>query len=138
MSSDVNDWNARIIDESRANGGAVGGMFQGAPMALLTTTGARTGAERVNPLVCLVDGGRTYVFASAGGAPKNPDWFHNLVANPSVIVEFGTDRYPATARVLEGAERDRVFAAQVALRPPFAEYQQRITRSIPVVELIRA
>jgi deazaflavin-dependent oxidoreductase (nitroreductase family) len=138
MSSEVNDWNARIIAEFRANGGSVGGMFEGAPMVLLTTTGAKTGAQRVNPLVALPEGDRLYVFASAGGSPKHPDWFHNLRANPGVVVEYGTVRFPATATVLGVEERARVFAAQIAARPQFARYQEATSREIPVVELVRA
>jgi deazaflavin-dependent oxidoreductase (nitroreductase family) len=135
---DVNDWNAQIIAEFRANDGRVGGMFEGAPMVLLTTTGAKTGRERVNPLVALPEGDRLYVFASAGGSPKHPDWFHNLRANPDVAVEYGTERFPATAAVLGAQERARVFAAQIAARPQFARYQEATTREIPVVELVRA
>lgn len=138
MSSEVNDWNARIIAEFRANDGSVGGMFEGAPMVLLTTTGAKTGAQRVNPLVALPEGDRLYVFASAGGSPKHPDWFHNLRANPGVVVEYGTERFPATATVLGVEERARVFAAQIAARPQFARYQEATSREIPVVELVRA
>jgi len=134
---EMDDWNAKVIAEFRENAGRVGGMFEGAPMVLLTTTGAKSGRERVNPLVALPEGDRLFVFASYGGAPKDPDWFSNLVANPAVVVEYGTERFPATARVLEAGERERVYARQAALRPNFAEYQEKTARVIPVVELVR-
>jgi deazaflavin-dependent oxidoreductase (nitroreductase family) len=134
--TDMNDFNAGIINEFRANDGVVGGMFEGAPMVLLTTTGAKSGAERVTPLVHLQGEGDTvYVFASKGGAPEHPAWYHNLVAHPDVTVEIGTKRYAATATPVTGAERDEIFARQGALRPNFADYQQKTTRTIPVVEL---
>ena len=131
----VQEFNTRIIDEFGANAGKVGGPFEGAPMLLLTTTGARSGRPHTTPLVPLVDGGQVFMFASMGGAPSHPAWYHNLVANPSVTVEQGTATYPAKAEVVLGAERDAVFAKQAALRPPFAEYQRRTTRTIPVVRL---
>lgn len=133
----MNDWNAKIIEEFRSNDGKVGGMFAGAPMVLLTTTGAKSGKRRINPLVALPEDDRLFVFASYGGSPKHPDWFHNVVAHPDVVVEYGGERFPATARVLEGDERNRVYARQASLRPNFAEYQEKTTRVIPVVELVR-
>ena len=136
--SDVSDFNAQIIAEFRANDGVVGGPFEGATVLLLHTTGARSGAERVNPVVARREGGDVFVFASKAGAPTNPDWFHNLVAHPSVTAELGTDTFAATAEVLEGAERDRVYAAQAAEFPNFAEYQTLTDRVIPVVRLARA
>ena len=136
--SDMNDFNAQIIAEFRANDGVVGGPFEGATVLLLHTTGAKSGAERVNPVVARREGDDLCVFASKSGAPTNPDWFHNLVANPSVTAELGTDTFAATAEVLEGAERDRVFAAQAADYPNFAEYQTLTDRVIPVVRLVRA
>jgi deazaflavin-dependent oxidoreductase (nitroreductase family) len=136
--ADVNDWNAAIITEFRANGGKVGGRFANAPMVLITTRGARTGKLRTNPLVCLPDGNRLVIFASKGGAPTNPDWYHNLRANPDVTVEYGTETYAARAVVIEGAERDRLFAEQVKRFPAFADYQAKITRTIPVIALERA
>jgi deazaflavin-dependent oxidoreductase (nitroreductase family) len=136
--SDADDFNARIIEEFRANAGRVGGMFEGVPLVLLTTTGAKSGRQRVAPLVPLRQGGRVYVFASKGGAPTNPDWYHNLVAHPEVTVELGSESYQATARVLSGADRDRVYAAQVAEHPQFGEYQAKAHRTIPIVELDRA
>ena len=134
---EVNDWNAKIIDEFRANEGRVGGPFEGAPVLLLTTTGAKTGRRRVNPMMYLPEDDRVYVFASKAGAPTNPDWYHNLVANPKVGVELGTENYEATARVVTGAERDRLYGIQAERYPGFAEYQTKTSRVIPVVEIVR-
>ena len=140
--AEVSEFNRKIIDEFRSNGGRVSGRFDGAPMLLLHTTGAKTGAERVNPMMYLDLDGRRFVFASKAGAPANPDWYRNLVANPSVSVEVGseggTEIYAATARPLEGEERDRIYAEQARRYPGFAEYQQKTERVIPVVELVRA
>jgi deazaflavin-dependent oxidoreductase (nitroreductase family) len=137
--ADWNETNREVIEEFRANAGAVdgamGGYFKGKPMLLLHTTGAKTGAERVTPLMYLDDGDRRFVFASKGGAPDNPDWFYNLKANPDVAVEVGTERYPARATVITGAERDRIYAAQVAVLPQFGDYEKSTTRTIPVVEV---
>lgn len=135
---EVTDFNRKIIDEFRANAGRVGGPFEGAPMLLLHTTGARTGAERVNPMMYLELEGRRFVFASKAGAPANPDWYRNLVANQSVTVELGPETYSATARPLVGEERDRIYAEQARRYPGFAEYQEKTDRVIPVVELVRA
>jgi deazaflavin-dependent oxidoreductase (nitroreductase family) len=132
---EVNDWNAKIIEEFRANGGRVGGNFEGAPILLLHTTGARTGQERINPMMYLDDGGRRFVFASKAGADTNPDWYHNLVAHDEVTVEVGTESYEATATPVTGAERDRLYAEQARRYPGFAEYQEKTSRVIPVVEL---
>ncbi len=134
---DMNEFNAQVIAEFRANGGAVGGAFEGATIVLLTTTGARSGLERVTPVVCRVDGDDVYVFASKAGAPTDPDWFRNLVANPEVGVELGTETFRARAVVLEGATRDEVYAAQAAEYPNFAEYEAATDRVIPVVRLDR-
>ena len=134
--TDANDWNRQIIEEFRANEGKVGGQFAGAPLVLLTTTGARSGQPRTSPMMYLDDGGRRYVFASKAGAPTNPDWYHNLKANPEVTVEVGTDELRATAREVTGAERDRIYAHQAGLYPGFAEYQEKTARTIPVVELV--
>jgi deazaflavin-dependent oxidoreductase (nitroreductase family) len=136
--SDMNDFNQQIIAEFRANHGKVGGPFEGATMLLLLTTGARSGAERVNPLATRIEGDQIHVFASKGGAPVNPDWFHNLVANPSVTVELGDETFGATAEVLEGEQRDRIYAAQAAESKAFAEYQAGTDRVIPVVRLVRS
>lgn len=132
------EMNRTVIDEFRANGGKAGGIFEGKPLVLLHHIGAKSGTERIAPLVYLPDNGRVYIFASKGGADTNPDWYHNLVANPEVTVEIGTETYPATARVLEGAERDEVYARQVEAEPQFGEYQAKTERVIPVVELVRA
>jgi deazaflavin-dependent oxidoreductase (nitroreductase family) len=134
--TEANDWNRQIIEEFRANEGKVGGQFAGAPLVLLTTTGARSGQPRTSPMMYLDDGGRRYVFASKAGAPTNPDWYHNLKANPEVTVEVGTDEPRATAREVTGAERDRIYAHQAGLYPGFAEYQEKTDRTIPVVELV--
>jgi deazaflavin-dependent oxidoreductase (nitroreductase family) len=131
----VSDWNAKIIEEFRSNEGRVGGNFAGAPMCLLHTTGARSGTVRVNPMMYLELDGRRFVFASKAGADTNPDWFHNLVAHPSVEVEIGASTYRATAVPLAGEERDRIYAEQAARYPGFADYQAKTTRVIPVVEL---
>ena len=134
----TNAWNATIIEEFRANEGILGGQFMGAPVLLLRTTGARTHTHRVNPMMYLSDEGRIFVFASKAGADKNPDWFHNLVADPAVSVELGTEKFKATASPLSGEERDRVYAIQAERFPGFAEYQAKAARIIPVVELIRS
>lgn len=133
--AEPNDWNAKIIQEFRANAGKVGGNFEGAPLLLLHTTGAKTGQERVNPMMYRkIDGGYA-VFASKAAAPTNPDWYHNLVANPSVQAEIGTTTVALTARVANDAEREPIWAAQKAEYPGFAEYEKRTTRQIPVVIL---
>lgn len=134
----MTDFNSAIIEEFRANGGKVGGPFEGAPVLLLTSTGARTGATRLNPMMYLEDGKRLYVFASKGGAPTNPDWYHNLVAHPRATVEVGEERFDVTASVVTGAERDEIYARQAAAYPGFAEYQAKTTRTIPVIALERA
>ena len=133
----MSDFNAKIIDEFRANEGNVGGYFEGAPMVLLTTTGAKSGQVRTNPLVYQADGDRFVVIASKGGAPTDPDWYYNLLANPDVSVEIGSARFDVTATVLTGDERDRAWDAMVAERPGFAEYQAKTDRKIPVVALRR-
>ena len=131
----MSDWNARIIAEFRANEGRVGGQFEGAPLLLLHTTGAKSGQERVNPMMFLDFEGRRFVFASASGAPTSPAWYHNLVANPEVTVEVGTETYAASALPLEGTDRDRIFGEQAGRYKGFAEYQAKTDRVIPVVEL---
>lgn len=133
----MSDWNDKVIDEFRANEGKVGGMFEGMPVLILHTTGAKTGDERVHPLVYQADGDRAVVFASKGGAPENPAWFHNLVANPDVTVELGTETVPMRARVAEGDERERLWARQKEIAPGFADYEAKTTRQIPVVVLER-
>jgi deazaflavin-dependent oxidoreductase (nitroreductase family) len=131
----VSDWNNQIIEEFRGNEGKVGGMFDGAQLLLLHTLGARTGQERVNPLMYLDLDHHRYVFASKGGADTAPDWYHNLVANPAATVEVGTEKYQATAKPVAGPERDRIYAEQARRTPQFAEYQEKTKRVIPVVEL---
>ena len=133
--SDREDWNSNIIQEFRTNEGKVGGPFDGAPILLLHTRGARSGEERVNPMMYLADGDRLVVFASKGGAPTNPDWYHNLVANPDVEIEVGTERRTVRARVAEGEEHDRLYAEQSKRYPQFAKYQEGTDRTIPVVIL---
>jgi deazaflavin-dependent oxidoreductase (nitroreductase family) len=135
--TDFNDFNQRIIAEFRANGGEVGGPFAGAPMLLLTTTGAKSGQRRTTPLVYLPDGDRFIVIASKGGAPAHPAWYHNLAAHPETTIEVGTESIPVTALVVTGEERDKLYARQAELRPAFAEYQTKTTRRIPVVALQR-
>ena len=131
----MSDWNTTIIDEFRANGGKVGGNFEGAPLLLLHTTGAKTGQERVNPMMYRQVGGNYAVFASKAGAPTNPDWYHNLLANPAVTAEIGTQTVPLTARVATPAERSDIWTAQKADYPGFADYETKTTRQIPVVIL---
>jgi deazaflavin-dependent oxidoreductase (nitroreductase family) len=139
MSTDFATFNRNLIDHFRANSGEVKeGMFRGAPIVLLTTKGAKSGATYTTPLVYTRDGERLVIIASKGGAPTNPAWFHNLVANPDVTIEVGPEKYEAKAVVTEGEERDRLFNAQAALMPNFAEYQKNTTRRIPVVVLERA
>jgi deazaflavin-dependent oxidoreductase (nitroreductase family) len=129
------DFNKDIIDEFRANDGKVGGGFAGAPMLLLHTKGAKSGAERVNPLVYGAVGDDYVVFASKGGHPTNPDWYHNLVANPETSIEVGSETIPVTARETEGDERERIWSKQKADMPGFADYEKKTTRQIPVIIL---
>ena len=131
----MNDWNRQTIEEFRANGGMVSGFWEGKPLLLLTTTGAKSGQRRTTPMMYLGDGDRLLVFASKRGAPTNPDWYHNLVVHPEVTVEVGTETYEATATVLNGEERDRFYARQAELYPQFGEYQANTTRIIPVIAL---
>lgn len=134
--AEANDWNSKIIAEFRGNEGKVGGPFEGAPLLLLHTTGARTGQERVNPVMYRDLGNGSYaVFASKAGAPANPDWFHNLVASPRVSAEIGTTTGQFKARVAEGDERERIWTAHKQQNPGFAEYERKTTRQIPVVIL---
>jgi deazaflavin-dependent oxidoreductase (nitroreductase family) len=135
--SDVDDWNRKIIDEFHANQGKVGGPFEGAPIVLLHTTGAKTSQERVNPMMYLDLDGHRYVFATAAGADKNPDWYWNLVAHPNVIAEVGTETFEAAAVPLTGDDRDRIYAEQARRYGGFVEYEQMTSRVIPVVEIIR-
>ena len=129
------DFNSKIIAEFRANGGEVGGPFEGAPLLLLHTTGARSGQERVNPVMYRKLGDGYVVFASKGGAPVSPDWYHNLVANPRVRAEIGTQTVELRARVADAAEREPIWTAWKQANPGFAEYEAKTTRQIPVVFL---
>jgi deazaflavin-dependent oxidoreductase (nitroreductase family) len=135
--TDYNEFNRKLIEEFRENGGKVSGMFAGAPLLLLTTTGARSGQPRVAPLAYTTDNDRLVVIASKGGAPTHPDWFYNVRANPDVTVELGAEAFPARATILQGAERQRLFNQMAAQMPNFAEYQRNTTRQIPVIVLER-
>ncbi len=134
---EMSDYNTAIIEEFRANAGKVGGRWEGRELLLLTTTGRESGRKHTTPVVFTRESDRLLVYASKGGAPKHPDWYLNLVAQPEVVVEVGADRYDATAAPLEGDERNRAFAAQAARIPIFGEYQEKAGRTIPVVALTR-
>ena len=129
------DWNSKIIEEFRANDGKVGGPFEGAPLLLLHTVGAKTGQKRVNPMMYQAVPDGYAVFASKGGAPDNPDWYHNLLAHPRVSAEIGTGTVELKARVAESDEREKIWSAQKAAYPGFADYEQKTSRQIPVVIL---
>ena len=133
------DWNTKIIEEFRANEGKVGGPFEGRPVLLLHHKGAKTGTERVNPVAYQAVGDDFAVFASKGGHPAHPDWYHNVVANPDVSVEVGTDSFPVHAHVAEGEERERIWSKQKSIWPGFAEYEEKTKgiREIPVIVLER-
>lgn len=136
--SDTNDFNTAIIEEFRANAGKVGGMFDGRTMLLLHSTGAKSGQERVNPLVYQPLDDTWAVFGTKGGAPTNPDWFHNLVVNPAAKIEVGTDTVDVRARVAGDEERDGIWEQQKQDVPGFADYEKSTDRTIPVVILERA
>ena len=129
--------NRPIIEEFRSHGGKVGGPFANMPLLLLHTQGARTHRARVNPLAYSTDGERLVVAASKGGGPTNPDWYYNVVANPMVEVELGTEEFQARASVAAEPERSRLYAQHAAAMPGFAEYQRRTKRVIPVILLER-
>jgi deazaflavin-dependent oxidoreductase (nitroreductase family) len=133
----VNAWNKNVIEEFRANEGKVGGPFEHADVLLLQTKGAKSGIDRVNPMMYLEEDGKIYVFASYNGADQHPDWFHNIKADDKVTVELGTEKYEATAEPVPLEERDRIYAIMASRFENFAEYEKRTTRVIPVVELIR-
>jgi deazaflavin-dependent oxidoreductase (nitroreductase family) len=137
MPDTVDDFNEALIEEFRANGGKVGGMFEGRDLLLLHTTGAKTGRRRVNPVAYRRDGDRVAVFGTKGGADTHPDWYHNVRAHPDASVELGSERFDVTARIAEGEERDRIWADQKAEIPAFAEYEKKTERVIPVVVLER-
>ncbi|WP_327089472.1 nitroreductase family deazaflavin-dependent oxidoreductase [Nonomuraea sp. NBC_01738] len=132
----ASDFNKQVIEEFRANGGKVGGYFEGSPLVLLTTTGAKSGNQVTSPVMYLNDGDdRVIVIASNAGADKHPAWYHNLVATPVATAEIGTDTYTAKAEFVEGPDRDALYARMVAQAPGFAEYEAKTTRRIPVVAL---
>jgi deazaflavin-dependent oxidoreductase (nitroreductase family) len=133
----MSDYNADVIAEFRANHGKVGGNFEGAPILLLHSVGAKSGQERVNPMMYLQDGDRYVVFASKAGAPTNPAWYHNLKANPDAEIEVGDETIAVRAEEVTGAERDAKYAEQAALFPGFADYEKKTDRVIPVVALTR-
>jgi deazaflavin-dependent oxidoreductase (nitroreductase family) len=129
------DFNSKIIEEFRANSGKVGGPFEGAPVLLLHTTGAKTGQERVNPMMYMKVEDGYAVFASKGGAPTNPDWYHNLVAHPRVRAEIGAETVELNARVADTQAREPIWTAQKSAYPGFADYERKTARQIPVVIL---
>ena len=137
MSDDIKTFNAKVIEEFRANEGKVGGPFAGAPMMLLGTTGAKSGAARVNPLAYIREGDDIIIIASYAGADQHPPWFHNLSANPEVTVEVGTEEYQANAVVVEEPERTRLYTQMEGQMSAFTDYRQKTDRVIPVIRLVR-
>jgi deazaflavin-dependent oxidoreductase (nitroreductase family) len=140
--TEFNDWNRKVIDEFRANGGKVGGVFEGATILLLHSKGAKTQEQRINPLAYVRDGGRFVVIASKGGALTNPDWYHNIVANPELTVEVGTETFRVHATIAEEPERTRLYNKMVEVQPAsvsktFDEYRHKVKRKIPVIVLTR-
>lgn len=135
--SEQNDFNRQLIEEFRANGGKVSGRLANTPLLLLTTTGARSGLPRITPLGYMPYGDRLLVVASNLGSPNHPDWYRNLVTHPQVTIEIGSETFEATAVVIEGTERDRLWARAVASYPFLAEHQAKTTRQIPIVALVR-
>ncbi|WP_028644483.1 nitroreductase family deazaflavin-dependent oxidoreductase [Nocardioides sp. URHA0020] len=133
----MTDFNAAVIAEFRANHGKVGGNFEGAPLLLLHSVGAKSGETRVSPMMYLPDGDRFLVFASKAGAPTNPDWYHNLIAHPDATIEVGDETVDVRAEELPRAERDAKYAEQAALYPGFADYEKKTDRVIPVLALTR-
>lgn len=134
------DFNKKVIEEFRANGGVCGGPFEGMPMILVTMTGAKSGRELCSPLVYSTDGDDVVIIASKGGAPQHPNWYHNLVANPTVTVEVGSEKWEATAELAHGEERQRLYDAQAAQMPQFDGYAEQaaaVGREIPVFRLVR-
>jgi deazaflavin-dependent oxidoreductase (nitroreductase family) len=134
----MTNWNDKIIEEFRANEGRVGGPFEGHSLLLLHHRGAKSGIERVNPLASQFLGEDAWaIFGSKGGAPTNPDWIHNLLANPDATIEIGTEVVPVRARIAEGEERERIWTRQKQVMPGFAGYERKTRRQIPVVVLER-
>ena len=138
MSTSPADFNAQIIEEFHANQGRVGGMFDGKPLLLLHHTGAKSGKKRINPLAYMSDDGRYVVFASKAGAPTNPDWYHNLKAQPNVTIEVGADTVDVVASEAMGEDRERLYRTQAERVPQFADYEQQTERVIPVIVLTPA
>jgi len=135
--ADQKEYNRKLIEDFRANRGASDGPFAGRPLLLLTTIGAKTGQRRTTPMMYVPDGERLLVIASNAGAPAHPDWYRNLLAHPEVTVEVGAETFDARAKVLEGAERQRLWDSIVASYPFFTEHQAKISREIPLVALER-
>jgi deazaflavin-dependent oxidoreductase (nitroreductase family) len=135
--SDLNARNLQIMEEFHAYGGKVGGPFEGHPLLLLTTTGARSGKRHTAPVGYMRDGDRLIIFASNFGLPTNPDWYYNMMAHPEVTVEIGTEIFNAIAVILTGEERDQLFARKAEQAPLYAEYQAKMTRTIPIIALQR-
>ena len=133
----MGDWNTKIIEDFRANGGKAGGYFEGKPLLLLHHRGAKSGTWRVSPLAYYRDGDRWAIFASRGGSEFNPAWYHNLIAHPDVRIEVGEDTVDVTATEVHGDERRRIYDAHAALWPAFAEYERQTDRTIPVFVLER-
>ncbi len=131
----MSDFNEKVIEEFRENEGKVGGYFEGANLLLLHTTGAKSGLERVNPLMYLPDDHRYIIIASKAGAPSNPDWYYNILANPEVTVEVGTEQLQAQATVADEPERSELYEKMVAVAPGFDEYREKTDRTIPVIIL---
>ena len=136
--SQERDWKAEVIAEFRANGGEVAAPYPDPPpMLLIHTIGARSGREHIVPMRCLPDGETLYIFASAHGSERHPDWYYNIVANPDITIEKWTETISVHATVLHGAERDEIFARQAARFSTFADYEQKLRRTIPVIRLDR-
>ncbi|MET8002461.1 nitroreductase family deazaflavin-dependent oxidoreductase [Nonomuraea glycinis] len=133
----MQDFNKKIIEEFRANAGVVGGPFEGATLVLLTTTGAKSGKRTTSPTMYFQDGDRYFIIASNGGADHHPAWYHNLLATPQATAEIGTETFEVKATVIEGEERDTLYAKAVQIAPGFAEYEAKTTRRIPVLALHR-
>lgn len=132
---DMKEFNNGIIKDFRANGGKVGGQFAGAPLLILTTKGAKSGVSRENPLAYLEDKGRYVIIASYAGAPTNPPWYYNLVANPTVTVEVGKEKFTARAEIVSEPDRTKLYQKMASIMPAFSEYQKKTTRKIPVIAL---
>ncbi len=132
---DMNEWNRRTVEEFRANKGKVGGVWEGRPLLLITTTGAKSGQHRTNPVMYMREGEHLYIFASKGGAPTHPHWYHNLLTHPNVTVELGDEKFNAIAKPVTGEARDKIYAKWAGQYPQFGEYQAKTNRKIPVIEL---